>query len=167
MGSAIAKRLIEVGHEVVVWNRNPDKTKALAAAGATVAATPSELAGRVEIIITILTDAAAIASVYEGQSGLLEGSVSGKLFIEMSTVQPETEIALAKKVSAKGATPVECPVGGTVGPALSGKLLGIAGGTPEGFARAKPLLDQMCRRDDLVGPIGAGASMKLAINLPL
>jgi 3-hydroxyisobutyrate dehydrogenase len=167
MGSAIAKRLIEVGHEVVVWNRNQNKTKALAAAGAAVAATPSELAAHVETIITILTDAGSIASVYEGKSGLLEDNVSGKLFIEMSTVQPATEIALAKKVKAKGATLVECPVGGTVGPALTGKLLGVAGGTQEDFARAKPLLEQMCRRVDLVGSIGAGASMKLAINLPL
>ena len=67
MGSAIAKRLIEVGHELVVWNRNQDKAKALAAAGAAVAATPDELAGRVETIITILTDAAAIAGVYEAR----------------------------------------------------------------------------------------------------
>src|SRR5882757_9746356 len=133
MGAAIARRLIEVGHEVVVWNRNPEKTKAAAAAGATVAATPSELAGRVEAVITILTDAAAIREVYEGKSGLLEGNVSGKLFIEMSTVQPETEIALAKKIAAKKATLVECPVGGTVGPALTGKLLGVAGGTQEDF----------------------------------
>jgi 3-hydroxyisobutyrate dehydrogenase len=167
MGSAVAKRLIEVGHEVVVWNRNEKKTKALVDAGAAVAATPSELTGRVETIITILTDAAAITSVYQGQSGLLEGDVAGKLFIEMSTVQPETEVALARKATVKGATLVECPVGGTVGPALSGKLLGVAGGTPEDFARAKPLLVQLCRRVDLVGPIGAGASMKLAINLPL
>jgi 3-hydroxyisobutyrate dehydrogenase len=108
MGSAIARRLIEVGHEVVVWNRNRDKTKALDAAGAAVAATPSELADRVETVITILTDAAAIAGVYEGRAGLLEGNVSGKLFIEMSTVQPETEIALARKVGAKGAALVEC-----------------------------------------------------------
>lgn len=167
MGAAIAKRLIEVGHEVVVWNRNPEKTRAAAAAGASVAATPSELAGRVEAVITILTDAAAIREVYEGKSGLLEGNVSGKLFIEMSTVQPETEIALAKKIAAKKATLVECPVGGTVGPALTGKLLGVAGGSAEDFARAKPLLEQLCRRVDLVGPIGSGASMKLAINLPL
>jgi 3-hydroxyisobutyrate dehydrogenase len=167
MGSAIAKRLIEVGHEVVVWNRNQEKTKPLAERGAAVAATPSDLTGGVETIITILTDAAAIAGVYEAKSGLLEGIVAGKLFIEMSTVQPETEIALARKVTAKGATLLECPVGGTVGPALTGKLLGVAGGTPEDFARAKPLLEQMCRRVDLVGPTGAGASMKLAINLPL
>jgi len=167
MGAAIAKRLIEVGHEVVVWNRNPDKAKPLAEAGAKVAATPAELAGQVDAIITIVTDAAAIASVYEGKSGLLEGDVAGKLFIEMSTVQPETEIALAKKIAAKKAVMVECPVGGTVGPALTGKLLGVAGGTAEDFARAKPLLEQMCRRVDLVGPIGSGASMKLAVNLPL
>jgi 3-hydroxyisobutyrate dehydrogenase len=167
MGAAIAKRLIEVGHEVVVWNRNPDKTKPLAAAGATVATTPSELASRVDTIITIVTDAAAITGVYEGASGLLMGDVTGKLFIEMSTVQPETEIALAKKIAAKGAIMVECPVGGTVGPALTGKLLGVAGGTKEDFARAKPLLEQMCRRVDLVGPTGSGASMKLAVNLPL
>jgi 3-hydroxyisobutyrate dehydrogenase len=167
MGAAIARRLIEVGHEVVVWNRNQEKTRPLADLGAAVTAKPSELAARVETIITILTDATAIASVYEGTAGLLEADVAGKMFVEMSTVQPETEIALAKKVTAKGATLVECPVGGTVGPALTGKLLGVAGGTAEDFARARPLLEQMCRRVDLVGPIGAGASMKLAINLPL
>ena len=85
----------------------------------------------------------------------------------MSTVQPETEVALAEKVRAKGATFVECPVGGTVGPARDGKLLGVAGGTKEDFARAQPLLAQMCRRVEHVGPVGAGSSMKLALNLPL
>ncbi len=167
MGGAIARRLIDVGHDVTVWNRNTDKTKALSEAGARVAASASELAAGVEVVITILTDAGAIASVYEGPAGLLAGDVAGKLFIEMSTVQPATEVALAKTIVAKGASMVECPVGGTVGPALSGKLLGVAGGSAEDFARARPLLEQMCRRVDLVGPIGAGASMKLAINLPL
>lgn len=167
MGAAIAKRLIEVGHEVTVWNRSADKAEPLVKAGAARAASPGELGSRVDVVITILTDAKAIADVYESASGLLAGNVAGKMFIEMSTVQPETEVALAKKIAARGATMVECPVGGTVGPALQGKLLGVAGGTKEDFARAKPLLEQMCRRVDLVGPIGAGASMKLAINLPL
>jgi 3-hydroxyisobutyrate dehydrogenase len=167
MGNAIARRLIEVGHEITVWNRSPEKIGPLADLGAAVAATPRELAGRVEAVITILTDAAAIAGVYHGEAGLLAAEVAGKMFIEMSTVQPETEIALGRKVTAQGATLVECPVGGTVGPALAGKLLGVAGGSAEDFARAKPLLQQMCRRVDLVGPLGAGASMKLAINLPL
>ena len=167
MGSAIAARLMEVGHQVTVWNRSADKMKPLAQAGAKVAASPAELVGQVETVVTILTDRAAIAAVYEGPAGLLAGNAKGKLFIEMSTVQPETEIALAEKVRAKGATFVECPVGGTVGPARDGKLLGVAGGTAEDFARAKPLLVQMCRRVEHVGPVGAGSSMKLALNLPL
>jgi 3-hydroxyisobutyrate dehydrogenase len=167
MGSAIAARLMEVGHQVMVWNRSADKVKPLAQAGAKVAASPAELVGQVETVVTILTDRTAIAAVYEGPAGLLAGNAKGKLFIEMSTVQPETEIALADKVRAKGATFVECPVGGTVGPARDGKLLGVAGGTAEDFARAKPLLAQMCRRVEHVGPVGAGSSMKLALNLPL
>ena len=167
MGSAIAARLAEVGHELTVWNRSSDKVKPLIAAGAKAAASPAELASQVEAIVTILTNRDAIAAVYEGGGGLLAGNVKGKLFIEMSTVQPETEVALAEKVRAKGGVFVECPVGGTVGPAREGRLLGVAGGTAEDFARAKPLLSQMCRRVEHVGPVGAGSSMKLALNLPL
>ncbi len=167
MGAAIAARIIEVGHEVTVWNRSADKLKPLADIGAKVAGTPTELAGQVETIVTILTNQEALAAVYEGASGLLAGDVRGKLVIEMSTVQPHEEMALAEKVQARGAIFVECPVGGTVGPARQGKLLGCAGGTKEDFEKAKPLLDQMCRRVELMGPVGSGASMKLAINLPL
>jgi 3-hydroxyisobutyrate dehydrogenase len=76
-------------------------------------------------------------------------------------------VALAEKVRAAGGTFVECPVGGTVGPAREGKLLGVAGALPADFAVAKPLLAQMCRRVEHVGPVGAGSSMKLALNLPL
>jgi len=167
MGAAIAARLIEVGHAVTVWNRAPDKTRPLADAGARIAKSPADLAGQVEAVVTILTNREALAAVYEGPSGLLAGDARGKLFIEMSTVQPHDEVALAEKVRAKGGIFVECPVGGTVGPARQGKLLGVAGGTKEDFAKAKPLLEQMCRRVEHVGPVGAGASMKLALNLPL
>ncbi len=167
MGAAIARRLLEVGHFVVVWNRSAQKAKPLMEAGAAAAATPAELAGKVEVVFTILTDANAIDSVYHGKQGLLSVEPKGKLFIEMSTVQPATEIALADKVVACGAAFVECPVGGTVGPALSGKLLGLAGGERADVDRARPVLEQLCRRVDHVGPVGAGASMKLAINLPL
>lgn len=167
MGAAIALHLIEVGHEVTVWNRSQDKVKPLAAAGAKVARTPAELASAVEAVITIVTDAAALDAIYGGPQGLLAGDIKGKLFIDMSTVRPETEIALAQKVRAKGAAFVECPVGGSVGPARQGKLLGLAGAEPADFARAKPILDQMCRRVEHCGPVGNGALMKFAINLPL
>lgn len=167
MGAAIAGRLMGCGHELIVWNRTAEKTRALAAAGAKVAATPAQLAAGADIIITILTDGDAIRAAYLGADGLLSGNVAGRLFIEMSTVRPENQRALALEIRNKGAAMVECPVGGTVGPAKDGKLLGFIGGTAGDVARAKPVLDQLCRRAEHVGPVGAGASMKLAVNLPL
>src|SRR2546427_5910573 len=161
MGAAIAQRLAGRGHQVTVWNRTADKARAL---GLDVADSATRLAGVSETLISILTDAAALESVY-GQ--LLAGDVERKLFIEMSTVRPETEKRLAEKVKAKGAAFVECPVGGTVGPAKEGKLFGFAGGEAADVARARPLLDQLCRRVEHVGPGGAGAAVKLAINPPL
>ena len=102
-----------------------------------------------------------------GPSGLLSGDVRGKLFIEMSTVPPDVETALASKVRAKGAAFVECPVGGSTAPARQGKLLGLMGADPADAARARPILDQLCRKVEHCGPVGAGSAMKLAINLPL
>jgi 3-hydroxyisobutyrate dehydrogenase len=167
MGAAIAQRLIEVGHTVTVWNRSPDKVKPIAAAGAAVAATPAELASRSEAVVTILTDAAAIDSVYTGPSGLLASDVRGKLFVEMSTVRPQTEVALAGKLRAKGAAFVECPVGGSTGPARQGKLIGLMGAEPADAERARPILEQLCRRLEHCGPVGSGSVMKLTINMPL
>ncbi len=167
MGAVIAQRLMEVGHKVTVWNRSADKLEPVRDAGAAVAATPMELAKNAEAIITILTDAAAIDAVYNGAAGLLAGDVRGKLFIEMSTVQPHTAVALAEKVRAKGAALVECPVGGSTGPARQGKLIGLMGAEPADAVRAKPILEQLCRRLEHCGPVGAGAVMKLTINMPL
>jgi 3-hydroxyisobutyrate dehydrogenase len=167
MGTAIALRLIEVGHAVTVWNRSKGRLEPLQQAGAKLAASAARLADEVEVIITILSNAEAQSSVYEGAAGLLAGAISGKLVIDMSTVQPEHERALADKVVAKGARFVECPVGGTTGPARQGKLLGLAGGEAADVARARPILNELCRRLEHLGPVGAGSSMKLAINLPL
>jgi 3-hydroxyisobutyrate dehydrogenase len=167
MGAAIAGRLMDIGHTVTVWNRSQDKVAPLAQAGARVAGQPADLAAAVEAMITILTDAAAIEAVYSGPSGLLSAPLTGKLVIDMSTVRPQTARALAAKVRARAGAFVECPVGGTTGPARQGKLLGLMGGEPADAARARPILEGLCRRLEHVGPIGAGASMKLAINLPL
>ncbi len=167
MGAAMAGRLLTLGHEVTVWNRTAAKCKPLADAGAHVAATPAALATRSEMIFTILTDTEAINATYRSPQGLLNGAVIGKLFVEMSTVRPEVERQLALSIHAKGAFLLDCPVGGTVGPARDGKLLGFVGGDALHLARARPALDQLCRRVDHCGVIGAGASMKLAINLPL
>ncbi len=165
MGAAIAARLIEVGHDVAVWNRTPDKAKAVT--GATAVATPAEVAQDAEVVITSLTDAGALDAVYNGPSGLLSGDVAGKLFIDMSTVLPATEIALAEAARGKGAAFVECPVGGSTGPARQGKLIGLMGASDAAAARARPILDQLCRRVEHAGPVGSGAVLKFAVNLPL
>jgi len=167
MGTAVAARLIETGNKVTVWNRTAAKCAPLAAAGAGIAASPAALASEVETVITMLTDAAAIDAVYGGPAGLLAGNVKGKLLIEMSTVPPHVETALAARVRGAGAAFVECPVGGSTGPARQGKLIGLMGAEPADAARARPLLDQLCRRIEHCGPVGAGATMKLTINLPL
>jgi 3-hydroxyisobutyrate dehydrogenase len=158
---------MEVGHTLTVWNRTADKLKPLVEASANAAGTPAELASAVEVVITIVTDSAAIDAVYHGPRGLLSGDVKGKLFIEMSTVPPDVQVALADKVRARGAGYVECPVGGSLVPARAGKLLGLMGGEAADIARARPVVDQMCRRALHAGPVGSGAILKLAVNLPL
>ena len=167
MGSNIGARLMEVGHKLSVWNRTAEKTGPLADAGAGVARTPAGLASAAEAVITVLTNADAIDAVYNGPQGLLAGAVKGKLFIEMSTVPPAVQVALAEKVRAKGAALVECPVSGSVIPARAGRLLGLMGAEPADAARARPVLEQICRRVMHAGPVGCGELLKLAVNLPL
>lgn len=162
MGTAFARRLIETGHQVWVWNRSAEKTAAAVAAGATA----TDLAGLAgcEVIITSLTGPDGVAAVLDG---LVDAGIAGKLVIEMSTLLPADAAAFAARADAAGAAFVDCPVGGTVAPALKGQLLGMAGGTEAAFARARPVLDQLCRRVEHLGPAGSGARMKLAVNLPL
>lgn len=167
MGAAITARLIENGHTLTVWNRTPAKAEALRTLGAQVAPTPMALAAASEVIIAILTDATAFDAVYHAGDGLLAADVRGKIFIEMATLPPAPVRALAERVRAQGAAFVECPVGGSTGPAREGKLFAFVGGEPADVARVRPILEGMCRRIEHLGPVGAGASVKLAINLPL
>ncbi len=167
MGSAMVARLLDQGQRPVVWNRNPDKVAPVVAKGARAAATPAAVAAQSDIVLSILLDEPAVRAVYDGKDGLFSGDVKGKLFVDMSTVAPDLPQELASRARVKGAGFLECPVGGTVGPAREGRLIGLAGGEAADFARARPVLDLLCRRVDHVGPNGAGAAMKLAINLPL
>lgn len=167
MGSAIAQRLIKLGHRVSVWNRSPERAKPLLDLGAILAQTPLELAQTTDLVITMLTDEKALDAVYSGANGLLSGDVKGKFFMDMSTVKPAKPQEMGALVRAVHAHYLECPVGGSVGPASEGKLMGFVGGDAADLERAKPVLDLLCRRVEHVGPLGAGATMKLAINLPL
>jgi 3-hydroxyisobutyrate dehydrogenase len=167
MGAAIAQRLKSCGHDITVWNRSPAKTQPLAALGANVAGSPAALCEACDVVVSMVLDDNALDAVYRGAGGILSANLSGRLVIEMSTVLPATDEAIAAEIKAKGAAFVECPVGGTVGPAREGKLFGFMGGTEEDVLRARPLLEQLCRRIEHVGAPGAGARLKLAINLPL
>ena len=167
MGSTMAARLASLGERVTVWNRTQAKAQALLDAGIGWAATPRELAEKADLVITLLTDEAALDEVFLSANGLLTGQVAGKLFVEMSTVPPAKHQALAARAKAVQAAYLECPVGGSVGPAKEGKLIGFVGGAEEDLARARSVLSQLCRRIEHVGGHGAGAAMKLAVNLPL
>jgi 3-hydroxyisobutyrate dehydrogenase len=167
MGSSIAQRLMSVGHEIGVWNRNSAKTKSLTDAGAKLFASPAELADGCEVVVVMLLNDAATEAVYRGRNGILGSQLGGKLVIDMSTIRPDTMKSNGASVLAQGAAFVECPVGGSTGPAKEGKLFGLVGGTKSDVARAMPLLVQMCRRIEHVGELGAGSMMKLAVNLPL
>lgn len=163
MGTAFARRLMECGFPVTVWNRTPAHTAESVAAGATEAHDLADLAG-CEVILLSLTDAAAVQAVVES---LIGSGIRGRLIVDSSTVPPEVPAALAERLAGAGADLVDCPVGGTVGPALKGQLLGFAGGTEAAVARARPVMEALCRRVEHVGPAGHGALVKLAVNLPL
>lgn len=162
MGTAFARRLIEMGHPVRVWNRNPARQAAATEAGATAADLP-DLA-TCDAILLSLTDAEACAQVL---AALASAGLAGRLVIDLSTLAPDDADRLAAQAQAAGADYVHCPVGGTVAPALKGQLLGMAGGSTAAIARARPLLETLCRRVEAVGSPAAAARMKLAINLPL
>ena len=167
MGSSIAHRLMSLGHEVGVWNRNSGKTKSLTDVGAKLFTSPAELVGGCDVLIVMLLNDAAIEAVYRGPNGILKSRLAGKLIIDMSTVRPDTMASVGALVTQQDAAFVESPVGGSTGPAKEGKLFGLVGGAKTDVARAMPVLEQLCRRIEHVGAIGSGSMMKLAVNLPL
>jgi len=167
MGSSIAQRLMSVGHQVGVWNRNSAKTKPLTDARAKLFASPAELVDDCEVVVVMLLNDAATEAVYRGPNGIMTSKLAGKLVIDMSTIRPDTMKSNGAAVLQQGAAFVESPVGGSTAPAKEGKLFGLVGGTNADVTRAMPLLEQMCRRIEHVGELGSGSMMKLAVNLPL
>ena len=163
MGTAFAERLIETGNSVTVWNRTSEKTSAASQAGAIVAEKIAD-AAKSDILILSLSGSSAVRQVVES---ILEVGNKGRLIIDTSTLLPDDSREFADMAIRAGSHFVDCPVGGTVVPALKGQLLGMAGGTIEDFERARPILEQLCRRVEHMGSVGSGSHMKLAVNLPL
>jgi 3-hydroxyisobutyrate dehydrogenase/2-hydroxy-3-oxopropionate reductase len=165
MGARMARRLVDAGHEVRVWNRTAAKAEPLAAAGAAVAASAAEAAAGSELAITMVRDAAALREVTDGPTGLLAGLRPGSLLVEMSTVGPAAVRELAARLPS-GAALLDAPVLGSVDEAEDGTLSIFVGGAEGDFRRASAVL-QTLGEPLHVGPLGSGAAAKLVANSTL
>ena len=162
MGRPMAKNLMEAGYELTVHNRSPEKAEELGKEGASVAASPREVAENCETIVTMLPDSPDVRNVVAGEGGVLEGIKEGSLLVDMSTISPVVTEELAATLRERGASMLDAPVsGGDVG-AIEGTLSIMVGGSDEDFERARPLFDVMGATVNHVGPTGAGQVTKAA-----
>ncbi len=165
MGTAMARRLLEAGHELAVWNRTPAKAAPLADAGATVAATPAQTAAGAEAVFTMLADPAALNTVMFEEQGLAAGLRPGTALIDSSTIGPDAIRSVATRLGPE-ATVLDCPVLGSIPQAEQGTLKVFAGGPAEALARFRPVLEALGTVFPF-GPLGSGQAMKLVANSTL
>ena len=160
MGSRIARRLLDAGDELTVWNRSREKAEAL---GAPIAASPAEAATQAEVVITMVADPPALAAVTEGPEGVAAGADEDTTVIEMSTVGPA---AIERLRSALRANLLDAPVLGSLTEAESGTLSIFVGGDEAVFERHRELFEAL-GKPIYVGPSGSGAAAKLVANSTL
>lgn len=165
MGSRMAGRLLDVGHELVVWNRTAEKAKPLTERGATLAETPVDAARRVEVVVTMVADPQALHDVVEGPNGIGAGVQDGVTVIEMSTVGPAA-IRWLREALPGGVDVLDAPVLGSIAEAESGSLKVFVGGPDDVAERWTPLLSSF-GTSMRVGPLGSGAAAKLVANSTL
>jgi 2-hydroxy-3-oxopropionate reductase len=160
MGAPMAANLLKAGFALTAWNRTRAKAEALAAQGATVAASPAATVKDADIVITMLTNGPAVEAVLFGPENAAAAIRKGTLAIDMSSIPPATARAHAERLAARGSAYLDAPVsGGTVG-ARDGKLVIMVGGSAENFARAQPVFAAL-GKPTLVGGPGAGQLAKL------
>ena len=164
MGSRIARRLADAGHELVVWNRDPAKAEPLVASGATTAASPAQVARQAEAVITMVANPSALAEVTEGPIGVVAGLGEGRTVIQMSTVGPDSVGRLAS-ILPEGAL-LDAPVLGSISEVESGTVNVFVGGPGDVVERWQALLSTLGTVRH-VGPVGAGTAAKLVANTTL
>lgn len=165
MGGRIARRLLDAGHELVVWNRTPEKMAPLVGLGAVQAASPADAAGRAEAVLTMVSDPEALAAVTEGPAGIAAAASPSLTVIEMSTVGPAAVSRLASALP-EGTALLDAPVLGSLAEAESGSLTIVVGGPDAVVERWMPLLAALGSPLH-VGSLGAGAAAKLVANSTL
>ncbi|MBW4706228.1 NAD(P)-dependent oxidoreductase [Roseobacter sp. YSTF-M11] len=165
MGRRMAANCARAGHDVTVWNRSSGPAQAFVqAAGGRIADTPAVLSGQSDVVITMLADDAAARSVYFGEGGLI-AAPGARLLVEMGTMSPALVTQIAQAAAAAGKRFVDAPVSGATNAAEQATLLIMAGADSDLAPQLAPLFDAMGRKTIWLGQVGAGATMKLAVNM--
>ena len=165
MGQPMALNLARAGTPLVVWNRSAERTEPLRAAGATVADDPSEVVRRARVVILMLAGEPAVDAVLGRSAGLPAIDVRGRVVVAMGTTSPQYSEGLARDIRAAGGEYVEAPVSGSRVPAETGQLVGMLAGEPGAVAEVRRLLEPVCRRTFVCGPVPNALTMKLSVNL--
>ena len=164
MGRPMATNLLHAGYPLTVWNRTTSRAETLASQGATVALSPQAAAACADVIVTMLTDVAAVEQVAFGDNGLIAGLERGTTYVDMSTVTPALSHRLAGAATGRGAAFLEAPVLGTIGPAAEGTLTILVGGAAATLDAVRPILEVMGSTIVHAGPTGQGTWLKLLAN---
>jgi len=167
LGAPMARRLLSAGFPMVVYNRDSNKTKSLSILGAEVARDPRELAGQVDVVLSCVTDAAAVEAVYLGGGGVLQNARPGTRIIEMSTVAPETPRKLYKAARGLEISVVDVAISGSMPAAEAGTLTLLGGGDRQDFDAAEPIFAALAKQWFYMGPSGSGDAAKLVVNILL
>lgn len=162
MGGPMARRLLDAGYPLSVWNRDPAKAWALADSGAALLASPAAVAAASDIVFTCLTDTTAVETVVFGPDGIASGGRAGTVLVDFSSIQPARAAAMAQRLRDEaGMGWIDAPVSGGVPGATKGTLAVMAGGDPAEFERVAPVVAHLSGRFTLMGPNGAGQTTKL------
>jgi 3-hydroxyisobutyrate dehydrogenase-like beta-hydroxyacid dehydrogenase len=164
MGSRMARRLLDRGYHLEVYDRDRANAEAMAAKGAVVAKNICELAHNVDVVLSCLTNDEAVQSVYTGTEGLFEGARAGTVALEMSTISPETSRELHKLGARRGVEVMDVAISGSTPAAEKGLLTLLAGGNVELFRAAQPIFELLAKQYFLLGGPGSGTAMKLVVN---
>jgi 3-hydroxyisobutyrate dehydrogenase-like beta-hydroxyacid dehydrogenase len=167
MGSRIAGRLIDTGHTVHGYNRTPERAAALVDRGLIMHGSPREVAAAADVVFSMVTDGNALEAITAGPGGILAGLKPRQVYVDMSTVAPDTSRALARHVHELGAAMLDAPVSGSAPAAEQGTLAIMVGGDRAAYERVAPLLHEIGATVTYVGRNGAALVMKLAVNISL
>ncbi len=161
MGNAIGSRLLSVGHHLIAFDPDHAKLAQLEAKGARPATSASNAAAQAEAVILSLNSGRIVREAVFGEKGVAEGAHQGTVIIDMSSIDPIATRELSADALEAGMRWLDCPLSGGAPKALEGKLTVMVGGDPADFAKAKPILDDLCQNLTLMGPSGAGQTTKL------